>query len=326
MRLFRRFFSRWQNWLGLLMVAGFIFVAISAPLLSPNNPENPGPFKVVGSIYDFEPQAPNPEEPLGTLPGQVSVYHALIWGTRSALFFGLLVSVISGIIGVLIGTISAYAGGFLNNFLMRVSDAFLAFPTIAAVVLIQQVVYIILTSMGIIYTPAGSGGIFTQSSVSGNYSFPENLSPFLVLLKKTDPVMIAFILFSWVPYARVMNTVVLRVKRLEYVEAAQSMGVKKMRIIFKHLIPNSIASAIILAARDVGGVVVLQSTFTFIGLGNGSPWATVLVAGRNWIYSPGGILNYWWVFLPATLAIVLFGIGWNLLGDGLNDSLNPRSL
>lgn len=323
MRPVKRFFSRWQNFVALILLECFLFVAIAAPVLSPNDPENPGPFKVVGSVFETLPKAPSELAPLGTLPDQTSVYHALVWGTRSAFTFGLTVALISGFIGVLIGAISAYSGGFLNNFLMRITDAFLAFPIIAAVVFIQQIISIILTNAGVNYFRGSFGDfIFIQPSIN---ELPKDIAPWIILLKRIDPAMIAFILLSWVPFARVTNTVVMRVKKTDFVEAARAAGAGKFKIIFKHLIPNSIAPAIVLAARDVGGMVVLQATFSFVGLGEGSPWGTILVTGRNWIYSPGGIVNYWWVFLPATLAIVLFGITWNLLGDGLNDALNPRS-
>jgi len=122
-----------------------------------------------------------------------------------------------------------------------------------------------------------------------------------------------------------MNTVVLRIKQTQYIQASRALGAGHSTIIFRHLIPNSITPVLVLAARDVGGMVLLQATFTFIGLGGESLWGNLLVWGRDYIITPGGLLTYWWVFLPATLALVLFGIGWNLLGDGLNDLLNPRT-
>ena len=140
-----------------------------------------------------------------------------------------------------------------------------------------------------------------------------------------NPLVLAFILFSWMPYARLVNGVVLQVKQAEFLVAARAIGVRNFRMILRYVIPNSITPALVLAARDVGGMVLLQATFTFIGLGGGSLWGYLLDQGRNWIISPSGnLLAYWWVFVPATLALVLFGIGWNLLGDGLNDWLNPR--
>ena len=141
MRSLRRFFLHWQNWLGLLLVVLFVFVAVAAPLLSPQDPKKPGPVMFVGRTSDTLPKPPNQDAPLGTLPGQISVYHSLIWGTRTALLFGLAVAAFTALVGVLIGTISAYFGGFLNNILMRITDAFLAFPVIAGVVLISTIAF-----------------------------------------------------------------------------------------------------------------------------------------------------------------------------------------
>jgi hypothetical protein len=91
------------------------------------------------------------------------------------------------------------------------------------------------------------------------------------------------------------------------------------------VIPNSVAPSIVLVARDVGGVVLLQATLTFVQFGGNSPWGDMLYRGRDWILSASGLLAYWWVYLPATLAVMLFGIAWNLLGDGLNDLLDPTA-
>ncbi|MBP9040433.1 MAG: ABC transporter permease [Anaerolineaceae bacterium] len=321
MRTSRRFFSRWQNWLGLLLVSMFVVVAIFAPLLSPKVPEDPSAQKAIGRVTRLEPQPPSTEAPLGTTASQYSVYHALVWGSRSAIVFGLMVTIFSAFIGILVGTTSAYFGGFINSLLMRISDAFLSFPIIAGVVLVQQIVTSILYDAGVAFMRVGG----TFPGTKGVFFIPENLSAFLTWLQQFDPIPVAFILFSWMPYARLMNTAVLKLKNTEYVEAARVAGVKNFRIIFRHLIPNSIAPVIVMTAKDVGGMVLLQTTFTFIGLGGNSPWGELLALGRDWIISAGGILTYWWVFLPATVALLLFGIGWNLLGDGLNDALNPRT-
>ncbi len=321
----RRFFAHWQNRLGLLIVSMFVIVAIAAPVLSPQDPENPGSIKIVGSKRDFVPHPPSLAAPLGTLSRQISVYHSLVWGARSSVVFGLSVVAFAMIIGVLIGAISGYFGGILNDFLMRITDAFLAFPMIASVVFINQLYSIILFNTGVRYT--GSPAVMNAvSTPTGSFSVPPDLPFWFVLLQQINPVSIAFILFSWMPFARIMNTIVLRIKKTDYILAARALGVRNFRIIFKHILPNALAPVIVLAARDVGGMVLLQATFTFIGMGGNSPWGMLLAIGRDWIISAGGILTYWWVFLPATLALVLFGIGWNLMGDGLNDALNPREV
>jgi len=324
MRTLRRFLSRWKNWPGLLIVAAFVLMAAAAPVLSPNDPKNPGPVKRVGRATDFTPHPPSPEAPLGTMPGQLSVYHTLVWGTRSALGFGLTVALIAALVGVLIGTTSAYFGGFTNDLLMRITDTFLAFPMIAGVIFIRQMFTIVLYNAGTRLYMGGLGGGATAPA--GVVYVPEDLPLWLTLMQKIDPVMIAFILFSWMPYARIMNMVVRHVMETEYVQAARAMGVSHTKIITRHLIPNSITPVIVMAARDIGGMVLLQATFTFIGLGGDSLWGMLLARGRDWVIGPGGnIFTYWWLFLPPTLALVLFGVGWNLLGDSLNEALNPRS-
>lgn len=123
-----------------------------------------------------------------------------------------------------------------------------------------------------------------------------------------------------------MNASVMRLKRVEFVLAAKVSGVKNFRVMLRHLIRNAIAPVLVMAATDVGALVVLQTTFAYIGLGDSTPWASALLAGRDWIFSPKGIIEYWWVFVPITVALILFGIGWNLLGDGLIDAMNPRSV
>jgi peptide/nickel transport system permease protein len=316
-----RYFSRWQNWIGFLLISLFVLVAIFAPLLSPNDPNKPGPLKTVGRFSNLTPQPPFPGAPLGTLSNQVSVFHALVWGTRSALVFGLTVTIISALIGGIIGSVSAYFGGFTNRLLMWVSNSFMTFPLIAAVVFLQQLITIALDSLGANFDFFGNMFFF---NANGEVEIPSELPNIIEFLQNINPLLIAFILFSWMPYARLMNTVVLRIKQSDYVIAAKASGARNTRIILRHIIPNAIAPIIVLAAKDIGGFVVLQSTFAFIGFGKGSPWATVLIMGRDWIYSPQGILTYWWVFLPATLMLIFFGIGWNLVGDGLNDALNPR--
>ena len=116
------------------------------------------------------------------------------------------------------------------------------------------------------------------------------------------------------------------VKEAEFVLASRSLGAGPLRIIFRHLLPNAITPAVVLLARDIGGMVVLGAAFTFVGIAGGSEWGTLLVISRDWILaSPGNPLAYWWVYVPATAALVLFSVSWNLLGDGLNAALNPRT-
>jgi peptide/nickel transport system permease protein len=98
-------------------------------------------------------------------------------------------------------------------------------------------------------------------------------------------------------------------------------------LIFRHLLPNCISPAFVLAARDIGYMVILQAGFTFIGLSQRSEWGVLLSLSRNYVIGPGGNpLTWWWIYLTPTLTIWLFGVCWILIGDGLNDRLNPYQI
>ena len=226
MRELTRFFSRWQNLLGLVIVAAYLFLALAAPALSPSeNPEQPSPFKVVGRATDRSPHPPSEGARLGTLPGPLDIYHTVVWGARSALRFGLVTALSTAVLGVLVGAVSGYVGGVVNSLMMRTTDAFLSFPVIAGVWLFQQILL-----------PPRYGGELTtwlQKTVYG---------------LNLNPVMVTFILFSWMPYARITNTQVVQLRRIEYVVAARSLGAGNGRIILRHLLPNALSPALVLVA------------------------------------------------------------------------------
>lgn len=316
----QRFLARRQNWLGMIIVLAFASIAAAAPLLSPQDPENPGPFKRVGRITDHTPRPPSESAVLGTLPGQVDVYHVLVWGARDAVEFGLMVALGAFGFGVLVGAVAGYAGGAVNGLMMRVTDAFLTFPVIAGVVFLQQLVAITIQSMG--------GTYYFNSENFGRVVYFNFAPPaWANFLMHVDPLLICLILFSWMPYARLVNSLVMALKQADFIVAARALGGGPGWVIGRHLIPNSLGPAFVMPARDVGSAVILQATFTFIGLGGTSPWGILLSTGRNWVIGPGGnLLAFWWVLVPATLAVILFGIGWNLLGDGLTDFMDPRTV
>ncbi len=316
MKRIRSFFLRWQNWVGSILVAIFVATAIAAPVLSPQDPIFPGAFKKIKTSTRYDMIPPSQEAILGTMPGRFDVYHSLVWGARNALNFGLTVTVFSALFGMLFGAFAGYAGSGINRAMMRIADAFLSFPVIAGVVFLQQLLAIAIESAGGMYT------IGVQSTAELNA--PVSGTPIQLLLSHINPLMLSLILFSWMPYARIVNAIILGLKGTDFIQATRALGASSWRIVWRHLIPNSLAPAIVLAARDVGSVVLFQATLTFIGIGGDSPWGGMLAIGRNWVIGPGGsLLDYWWVYIPATLAVILFGVSWNMLGDGLTDVLDP---
>jgi peptide/nickel transport system permease protein len=324
------FLSNRRNLVPLLMVGFFFVVAIFAPLISPPaDAHNPLPYKLVES-FDPNPLAPGEGMPWGTVVYNApvvsmllhyNVFHSVVWGTRDALRFGLMVALVSAMLGALVGAVSGYAGGVFNDLTMRLTDAFLAIPIIAGVWLIQSMASNteMIGNLFVIWYP-------NLDAVVAPLTARQRLMAAIGL----DPVLLAFILFSWMPYARLINAGFLRLKNVDYIMAARVIGAPSWRLIFRHLLPNAITPIIVLLARDIGAVVVLRAAFSFIGLGGsiegGLPeWDRLLLLGRTWVIGVGGnILVYWWTYLPATLALILFGVSWNMFGDRLNVLLNPR--
>jgi peptide/nickel transport system permease protein len=314
MRKMRRFTAHWQNILGLVIVCVYIAIAIAAPVLAPLEETS------IMGIYFKQvierrqdrgtPLPPSREAPLGTLPGGWDVLYSLVWGTRSAIRLGLIVALGSAVIGITIGAVSGYLGGRLNIFALWITDVFIAFPPIAGVVLFRVVFEKII-----------------QKIVQGPEAATSQSSAILTSLIITvlDPVTITLILFLWSRHARLINVNVARIKESQYIQASKALGASSGRILRWHLIPNAISPAIVLIATDIGSAVILSASFTFVGLGSSSLWGGILVMSRDWIIGPGGSpFVFWWTFVPTSLALILFGIGWNLLGDGLNAMLEPR--
>ena len=272
----------------------------------------------VGRVTEGSPLPPDEKAPLGMLPLGVDVLHALIWGSRDALQFGLIVTISTALFGILYGAISGFLGNRLGSLMIRVSDAFLAFPPIAGLVLLQQLFATTITAMGGIY--------FTSRFDGSVIEIRGPMTAIQYLLEHVNPLMLSLIILSWMPYARLVHAIVITLIQTDFIQAARALGGSPFWIIRKHVLRNSTGPAIVLGARDVGGVVLLQATLTFIQIGGDSVWGEMLAQGRNWVIGPGGsLLRYWWVFVPPTLTVMLFGIAWNMFGDGLNDALEPTS-
>jgi peptide/nickel transport system permease protein len=316
-----RFFSRRQNWLTVLLLLGYFITAIAAPTISPENPKDPGAFPHIteGAVKNRPPMPPSEKAPLGTLPKDVDVLHPLVWGARDALKFGLIIAISASILGTLYGAVAAFTGGQWGGLMMSIADTFLAIPVIAGLVLLQQLLAATITA---------TGGMYLKTETIGWQIYIVGpMTPIRWLLEHINPLMFTLIILSWMPFARLVYSNVMLLMQTQFVLAARMVGGSSLWIIRKHLIPNSIAPVLVLAARDVGGTVLLQATLTFINMGGDSIWGEMLAQGKNWVIGPGGdLLAYWWVYLPPTLAIMVFGFAWNMLGDGLVDALDPETI
>ena len=315
-RSFLRIISnRWQSIFALLLVGIVLGTSAFAPLISPiNDPEGDPYFKLACNKIRCSPEPPSRDFPLGTVK-EFDVFHTVIWGTRQSVIFGISTALITALIGTLLGAVAGYTGGWIDKVIMRICDAFLAFPLAAAVALFAQVVTLL--------SPASSAYL-TLDQLN---AIPQEPSFIQRIIINTDPILLALVLLSWMPYARIIHAQVLQVKQSEYVEAAKAVGARHRRIIWMHILPNSISPVIVMSTRDIGRMVVIQASLTFIGIGSSSAWATLLNTGKDWIIGPGGnLFTRWWIYLPITLAVVIFGVSWSLLGDEINHWMNPKNI
>ena len=304
MQVIKKLYSQPRLLLGLSILLVFGLVAMAAPLLAP--PQAEDPYLLPRDGFKPVPLPPNADHPLGTLPDQYDVFHGVVWGTRVAFRMGLLITAGRMVIGVVLGLIAGYYGGWLDNLLMRITDAFMAFPIMAVAVVALA--------------------LFGESRrmLEGGY--------WLVGNRKLEHVLILTLIgFGWMQYARLVRGNVLKERSQEYVEAAVALGLPNRRIMARHVLPNVTQGLFVLVAADISAAVVLMAAFNFLGLSvtpNGAPtadWGQMLSVSRDWIIGvPGNPFGYWFTYLPPSLALLLFSVGWNLLGDGLRRALDPR--
>jgi peptide/nickel transport system permease protein len=282
--------------LGIVIVLSFVAMALAAPIIAP--PQGEDPYTMPRSGYAVEPEPPSAEHPLGTTEQSYDVFYGLVWGSHIAFRIGLSVTAARLVIGLAVGLISGYYGGWLDAVIMRITDAFLAFPIVPATL-------VMLTFFG----PLGLASLGAGSGI--------------------DAIVVgSLILFGWMQYARLVRGNVLSERSKQYVEAAVTLGARGRHIMLRHILPNIPQGLFVLAASDVGAMVVLGAVFTFLGLSGRrglADWGWMLNTGRNWIIGvPSNAFQYWYAYLPPIVAIVLFSVGWNLIGDGLRDVLDPR--
>jgi peptide/nickel transport system permease protein len=317
---------RAQTVLALILILLFVLVAIFAEVIAPTTGELVDGVQLAGKSRDQLPHPPSPEALLGTTPGQMDIFYALVHGTRNALIFGLITTLLTALIGLIVGTVGGMSGGLVNQLSMRFTDGILCFPVIAGIVFFQQIINMTIISL--------SGDTLALASYDSDYlsrflpSFIDLVNSkanFTSFILNFDPVMLALVVLCWVPYARMMNVLILQTIKMEYVSAALSAGAKGWRIFFRHILPNTGAPLIVLISKDIGQMVIWQTTFAFVGFQSMSTWAAPLIVSRSWILGMGGNpFQFWWVYLPITLAIILFAFAWNLLGDEINHWLNPK--
>jgi len=150
----------------------------------------------------------------------------------------------------------------------------------------------------------------------------------VVLGRSLQSSMIALVCFTWMGYARVIRSEILRIREIDYTHAARALGASNMRILVRHIIPNALYPVFVMVSMNIGSMVIAVSTLSFLGLGaqlGYADWGQMISLARNWMLgSAGDAAAYWFTVVCPGIPIVLFVLAWNLVGDALRDVLDPR--
>ena len=250
----------------------FVFFALFASVLAPFDP--------LESHYADMLKPPSTTYLFGTDQLGRDLFSRILYGGKSSLLIAFAVTAIISTVGILIGTLAGFTGGFFDNVLMRFSDMLMAFP----------------------------GYIFTIALVS----FIGIGLPNMIL---------AMSLTGWTYYARISRSLVLSVKNNVYIEQARLGGASRTRILLVYIIPNVLPSLLVNIFQDIGGKLLTISGLSLLGLGSPPPtpeWGFMLSEGKNYLYSAP------WMLIFPGLVILVSVVIFNLLGDCIQDLMNPK--
>lgn len=258
--------------LGLVLIGLVIVMSVSAGFLFPN-----GPWTIAGTPRTWP--GVDPAFPLGTDALGRDMLSALFYGSRVSLAVGAAAALVALVIGTLIGALAGYYGGWVDDTLMRVTDALQTIPSFLAAIAI----------VGII-----------------GASLPT--------------IIAAIAIVSWPMVARLVRADFLRLRTYDFVASCRIIGMSDLRIIFGQILPNCLAPIIVSSSVLVATAIITEASLSFLGLGdpNVMSWGTILSVGRQELRSG------WYMTAFPAVALVLTVLALNLVGDALNDVLNPR--
>jgi peptide/nickel transport system permease protein len=259
--------------IGLGIIVLLVAVAALAPVIAPYPPNAPDLASRLAPM--------SAEHWLGTDELGRDILARIIHGSRLTLYVIVLVAIIAAPVGLLIGTVAGYAGGWLDTVLMRITDIFLAFPKLI---------------LALAFVAALGPGI--------------------------ENAIIAIAVTAWPPYARIARAETITIRQADFIKAARLQGAGPIRLIWGHIVPLCLSSLIVRVTLDMAGIILTAAGLGFLGLGAQPPlpeWGAMISSGRKFM------LDQWWVAAMPGVAIFVVSLGFNLLGDGLRDILDPKA-
>jgi peptide/nickel transport system permease protein len=223
------------------------------------------------------------------------MYTRLLYGIRTSMFIGIASAILSVVIGTAVGSFAGLRGGKFDDFMMRVTDLFLAFPFLIIIVLVREFL----------------GGLEFLEPVIGDKSSIR----FIIVL---------FAVFGWMLVARLVRGQVLALKEREFIEASRAVGASNFRIVRSHLLPNSIGPILVALTLAVIGAVVAESTLSFFGFGPQPGQDSTSLGNLIQLSDQAVGRGDWWLTVFPCGSLVLLAICINFIGDGLRDALDPK--
>ena len=276
-----------------LVTALLILSAVFAPLIAPTNPFDPASLDLMnGFTAPLEPNVfTGASFLMGTDDQGRDVFSTILYGMRISLFVGVAAVLFAMTLGIFLGLLSGYVGGWTETIIMRTADVQLTFPSILVAMLIFGI------AKGV--TPV---------------EYRDQMAIWVLIL--------AIGLSDWVQFARVVRGATLVEKSKEYVAAAQLIGRSPLTIMVRHIMPNVLSPVLVIATISLALAIIAEATLSFLGVGAPATQpslGTLIRIGQGFLFS-----GEWWIlFFPACTLLAL-ALAVNLLGDWLRDALNPR--
>jgi ABC-type dipeptide/oligopeptide/nickel transport system permease subunit len=281
---------------GLAVIACLVFVAAFGPWLTP--------YDFLSQNLDVRNLPPSFAHPFGTDDLGRDVLSRVIYGARTAFLVAVLVTVVAVLIGVALGAVAGFYGGRVDKALMWATDMTMSVPQLLLVVVINA-------------------SLKQPITLWMEARYMETLNPFYRNSAIIDFVLVfgSMALISWPPYARLVRAQVLSIRNRPYVTAARALGLTNRIILTRYVLPNAAGSLIVAVSAGLGTAMVLESAFSFLGIGVNPPtpsWGNMISDGlRVWT-------NYPHLLLAPAAVLAVVTVAFNFLGDGLNDALNPK--